>query len=109
MKLIKKKKTVIRKSVLLAFEEGIVEPVEKIVYPDFSFKQKKWEVQEQLFLVKGFQPPLRNFKPRSKFNMSYKVIRENFDFRIKKKSFKNCIEIHGEGEASFIADTRSNQ
>ena len=39
--------------------------------------------------------------------MSYKVIRENFDFRIKKKSFKNCIEIHGEGEASFIADTRS--
>ena len=80
----KEKKTVIRKSVLLAFEEGIVEPVEKIVYPDVSFKQKKWEVQEQLFLVKGFQPPLRNFKPRSKFNMSYKVVRENFDFRIKK-------------------------
>ena len=32
--------TVFRKSVVLAFNEGIVEPVQKVVYPDLSFKIK---------------------------------------------------------------------
>ena len=102
-----KKKSVSRKSVVLAFNEGIVEPVKKVVYPDVTFKTDEWETQEQLFLVKGFQPPLRNFKPRTRFKMNYKVSRRNFKFKSKKKSFENCIEIEGKGNASFIADTRS--
>ena len=102
-----KKKTVLRKSVVLAFNEGIVEPVRKIVYPDLTFKINEWETHEQLFLVKGFQPPLRNFKPRTKFKMKYKVSRRDFKFKSKKKSFNNCIEIEGKGNANFIADTRS--
>ena len=102
-----KEKTVSRKSVVLAFNEGIVEPVKKVVYPDLSFKNNEWETQEQLFLVKGFQPPLRNFKPRTRFKMKYKVSRRNFKFKSKNKSFEDCIEIEGKGNASFIADTRS--
>ena len=102
-----KKKTVFIKSVVLAFNEGIVEPVQKVVYPDLTFKTNEWETQEQLFLVKGFQPPLRNFKPRTRFKMKYKVSRRNFQFKSKKKSFEDCIEIEGKGNASFIADTRS--
>ena len=102
-----KKKTVFRKSVVLAFNEGIVEPVKKVVYPDLTFKTNEWETQEQLFLVKGFQPPLRNFKPRTRFKMKYKVSRRNFKFKSKKKLFEDCIEIEGKGNASFIADTRS--
>ena len=102
-----KKKTVLRKSVVLAFNEGIVEPVRKIVYPDLTFKINEWETHEQLFLVKGFQPPLRNFKPRTQFKMKYKVSRRDFKFKSKKKSFNNCIEIEGKGKANFIADTRS--
>ena len=102
-----KKKIVSRKSVVLAFNEGIVEPVKKVVYPDVTFRINEWETQEQLFLVKGFQPPLRNFKPRTTFKMNYKVSRRNFRFKSKKKSFDDCIEIEGKGNASFIADTRS--
>jgi hypothetical protein len=101
------KKTVFRKSVVLAFNEGIVEPVQKIVYPDLTFKTNGWETSEQLFLVKGFQPPLRNFKPRSKFKMNYKVTRRNFKFKSRNRSFNDCVEIEGKGNASFIADTRS--
>ena len=101
------KKTVFRKSVVLAFNEGIVEPVQKIVYPDLTFETNEWETQEQLFLVKGFQPPLRNFKPRTKFKMNYKVAKRNFKFKSKNKLFNDCIEIEGKGNASFIADTRS--
>ena len=36
-----------RTSVILAFDEGIVEPVEKIIYPDISFNKKEWKVMEQ--------------------------------------------------------------
>ena len=91
------KKTVFRKSVVLAFNEGIVEPVQKIVYPDLTFKTNEWETLEQLFLVKGFQPPLRNFKPRSKFKMNYKVTRRNFKFKSRNRSFNDCVEIEGKG------------
>ena len=99
--------SVFRKSVVLAFNEGMVEPVQKIIYPDLNFKRKEWEAKEQLFLVKGFQPPLRNFKPRAMADMSYKIIRKNFKFSFKKKKFNDCIEIEGKGKTNFIADTRS--
>ena len=39
--------------------------------------------------------------------MNYKVSRRNFKFKYKNKSFHDCIEIEGKGNASFIADTRS--
>ena len=89
----KKKKTVSRKSVVLAFNEGIVEPVKKVVYPDLTFKNNEWETQEQLFLVKGFQPPLRNFKPRTRFKMKYKVSRRNFKFKSKKNHLRIVLKL----------------
>ena len=88
-----KKKTVFRKSVVLAFNEGIVEPVQKVVYPDLTFKTNEWETQEQLFLVKGFQPPLRNFKPRTRFKMKYKVSRRNFQFKSKKNHLRIVLKL----------------
>ncbi len=62
-----------RTSVILTFSDGIYEPVRKIIYPDLSFKQNEWKVKEQLFLVRGFQPPLLNVKPRSQLEMNYKI------------------------------------
>ena len=87
------KNSVLRKSVVLAFNEGMVEPVQKIIYPDMEFKKDEWQVKEQLFLVKGFQPPLRNFKPKAMAVISYKVIRKNFQFSFKKKSLKIVLKL----------------
>tara|TARA_B100000029_G_C17462583_1_gene919080 strand:- start:575 stop:1117 length:543 start_codon:yes stop_codon:yes gene_type:complete len=101
------KKKITRMSVILNFNEGIVEPVKKVIYPDINFNVKEWEVKEQLFLVKGFQPPLLNVKPRSQFDMKYKILKKHKRFRMNGKLFKNCIEISGNGETNFIADTRS--
>ena len=96
-----------RTSVIIAFSDGIVEPVKKIIYPDLFFNQQKWMVKEQLFLVKGFQPPLLNVKPRSQFEMTYMVNKKYKTFIENGQSFKNCIEIVGNGSTNFIGDTRS--
>ena len=96
-----------RTSVIISFSDGIVEPVKKIIYPDLLFNQVKWVVKEQLFLVKGFQPPLLNVKPRSQFNMIYTVKKKYKTFVENGQSFKNCIEIVGNGSTNFIGDTRS--
>ncbi len=100
-------KKVTRKSVILTFDEGIVEPVEKVIYPDMNFNIEEWQVREQLFLVRGFQPPLLNVKPTSQFDMQYKIINRYKKYRMSGKVFKNCIEISGQGTTNFIADTRS--
>ncbi len=101
------KNKIMRTSVILAFDEGIVEPVEKTIYPDISFNKKEWKVMEQLFLVKGFQPPLLNVKPRSKFEMNYKISKQNHEIRVNGKIYEDCIEIKGKGSTDFIGDTRS--
>tara|TARA_B100000282_G_C31605805_1_gene432288 strand:+ start:51 stop:755 length:705 start_codon:yes stop_codon:yes gene_type:complete len=103
----KQNNQITRSSVILAFGEGLVEPVKKIIYPDLQFNQKEWIIKEQLFLLKGFQPPLLNVKPRSKFDMRYKV-NERFDnLKINGKNYKFCLMIQGNGKTSFIGDTRS--
>ena len=58
-------------SVILKTSEGLVEPVNKDVYPDVLFKKNKWVTKEQLFLTKGYQPPVRNFRPETKIDMTY--------------------------------------
>ena len=100
------KQKVERKSVILAFGEGIVEPVKKIIYPDLFFKQKKWIVKEQLFLVRGFQPPLLNVKPSSKFEMVYEIKKRYKKYKVKGLLYKDCIEIEGKGKTDFIGDNR---
>ena len=100
------KKKVERMSVILAFGEGIVEPVKKIIYPDLLFKQKKWTVKEQLFLVRGFQPPLLNVKPSSKFDMEYEIKKRYHKYKVKGLLYKDCIEIEGKGSTDFIGDNR---
>jgi hypothetical protein len=96
-----------RVSVILAFSDGIDEPVKKTVYPDLTFNQNEWVVKEQLFLVKGFQPPLLNVKPRSQFDMTYKVNRKFKKYKIRGVLYNDCIELIGEGSTNFIGDTRS--
>ncbi len=101
------KNQVTRSSAVLAFNEGMVEPIKKIIYPDMYFKKNEWIVEEQLFLLKGFQPPLLNVKPRSKFDMKYKIIKRLKIFKFNGIEYKNCVEIKGIGNTSFIGDTRS--
>tara|TARA_B100000963_G_C22496788_1_gene611832 strand:- start:272 stop:967 length:696 start_codon:yes stop_codon:yes gene_type:complete len=96
-----------RTAVILAFSDGIDEPVKKVVYPDLLFNQSEWVVNEQLFFVKGFQPPLRNVKPSSKFDMTYKVKKKYEKFKVKGTFYYDCIEIVGTGSTDFIGDTRS--
>ena len=72
-----------------------------------EFKTAEWETKEQLFLVKGFQPPLLNVKPRSQFNMKYKIEKRYKKYRLNGKIYKDCIKIEGIGKTSFIGDTRS--
>ena len=96
-----------RTSVILTFSDGIDEPVKKIIYPDLNFKQKEWTVKEQLFLVRGFQPPLLNVKPRSQLEMNYKIKKRHKKLRIKNTTYDDCIEIAGTGNTKFIGDTRS--
>ena len=100
-------KKIIRTSVILAFSDGIDEPVEKTIYPDSNFIQKEWIVREQLFLVKGFQPPLLNVRPRSQFDMKYRIMRRHKTFKVNDLVFDDCIEIEGKGNSNFIGDTRS--
>ena len=103
----KKKNQIIRSSVILAFGEGMVEPVKKIIYPDSQFNQKQWVIKEQLFLLKGFQPPLLNVKPRSQFEMSYKVNKQLNNLKLNGKTYKFCLMIERNGNTTFIGDTRS--
>ena len=102
-----KDRKVERTSVILTFSEGIDEPVKKIIYPDLNFKQKEWKVKEQLFLVRGFQPPLLNVKPRSQIEMNYKIKKRHKKVRFKKTTYEDCIEIEGTGNTKFIGDSRS--
>ena len=64
-------------------------------------------MKEQLFLIKGFQPPLLNVKPRSQFDMTYKVNRKIDKLKIKGILYSDCIELIGKGSTNFIGDTRS--
>jgi len=102
-----KERNVQRVSVILSYDEGIVEPVKKIIYPDIDFKEKEWIVKEQLFLIEGYQPPLLNIKPRPQFNMIYKIIDKHDKYKSEGKIYKDCVEIIGRGSTNFIADTRS--
>ena len=77
-KINKKTAEITRSSVVLAFSDGMVEPIKKIIYPDINFGIDEWIIKEQLFLLKGFQPPLLNVKPRSQFDMRYKIV-DRFD------------------------------
>ena len=63
----------------------MVEPIKKIIYPDLNFKKNEWIIREQLFLLKGFQPPLLNVKPRSQFDMTYKIVKRFHNFKLNDK------------------------
>ena len=85
----------------------MVEPVKKVIYPDLNFNKDEWIIREQLFLVQGFQPPLLNVKPRSQFDMKYKVVNRFDNLKLNGQNYKFCILIEGNGNTSFIGDTRS--
>ena len=86
---------------------GFEEPVSKIMFPSINFNKKEWTSKSQLFITKGFQPPLRDFIPSPVFNLSLKIVDDNVDIRVKAGTFKNCIFLKGKGNTEFIGDTRS--
>ncbi len=96
-----------RDAVLLVNNQGLSEPIIKDIYPDLKFNSKNWQVTEQLFLTRGYQPPVRNFKPDTIFQMNYNIEKRVSNFKHKGKSYKNCFNIIGNGKTNFIADDRS--
>jgi len=68
---------------------------------------KNWKSINQLFITKGFQPPLRGFKPSSVFDMKYSIVSSNIELNVKAGKFQRCVHIKGNGKTEFIADTRS--
>ena len=80
----------------------MVEPIKKIIYPDINFGIDEWIIKEQLFLLKGFQPPLLNVKPRSQFDMRYKIVDRFDSLKLNGKNYKLCIEIEGQGKRVLL-------
>ena len=102
-----KENNVTRISAILKNNEGLIEPVKKEIYPDLSFNTKEWILTEQLFLTKGNQPPLDNFRPETNFEMKYNIEENLKKFNHRGKTYFNCYYVIGQGYTSFIADTRS--
>ena len=96
-----------RTGAIIVFDDGFDEPVKKEILPSFNFKFQNWKVTDQLFITKGFQPPLRDFKPSALFDMKYSIISSNIRLKVKAGEFENCIYVKGNGNTEFIADTRS--
>ena len=103
----KKIENISRVAAFLSFDDGFDEPVKKEISPSIRFKINKWKSKNQLYITKGFQPPLRGFKPASVFDMEYSIISSNVKIKVKAGRFENCAYIMGKGETEFIADTRS--
>jgi len=103
----KNNKNISRTAAFLSFDEGFDEPVKKEISPSIRFEINNWKSKNQLFITKGFQPPLRGFKPSAVFDMEYSIISLNVKIKVKAGTFKNCVHIKGKGNTEFIADTRS--
>ena len=103
----KQEKNLQRIGARLNFDIGFDEPVNKVIIPSLDFKNKEWVSISQLFIAKGYQPPLRDFKPSAVFEMKYKLISKNLKIKLNKNEFDDCNHIIGKGDADFIADTRT--
>ena len=88
-------------------KSGYDEPIKKIIYPSIDFKIDKWKTISQLYITKGFQPPLRDFIPSTIFNIFYSIKKRDVTVKVRGGIFTNCIYIEGNAESEFIADTRS--
>ena len=86
---------------------GLNEPVIKVINPSLNFEASKWKNNNQLFFTKGFQPPLRGFIPSATFEMDFEIVSKEVMIKVKAGIFKNCIYVKGKGHTEFIADTRS--
>ena len=103
----KEKNNLYRIAAFFSDNNSLDEPVEKEIIPSLDFKKDRWITKSQLFVTKGFQPPLRDFIPTATLDMKYKIIKKNIKVKVLAGSFDNCIYIRGSGETDFIADTRS--
>ena len=97
----------IRTAAKIVSKSGYDEPIKKMIYPSLDFEIDNWKTKSQLYITKGFQPPLRDFIPSAIFNIFYSIKKRNVSINVKAGHFKNCIYIEGKGESEFIADTRS--
>ena len=69
---------IIRTAAKIVSKSGYEEPVEKIIYPSLDFKIENWKTKSQLYITKGFQPPLRGFIPSAIFNIFIQLKKEMF-------------------------------
>ena len=83
------------------------EPIRKVLIPSTNFVNDSWITKSQLLITKGFQPPLRDFIPSTTFNLNYKIIKKNFDLKVKGVIYEDCLLIEGIGQSEFVADTRT--
>ena len=88
--------------------DDLLEPVIKVINPSIDFKISNWKNKNQLFFTRGFQPPLRGFKPNTIFDMNFEIVSHNANVRVKAGNFNNCVHVKGNGSAEFIADTRAS-
>ena len=103
----KEKNNLYRIAAYFSDNNSLDEPLEKEIIPSLDFSKDSWITKSQLFITKGFQPPLRDFVPSATLEMNYKVISKNIKIKVLAGSFDDCIYIKGTGETEFIADTRS--
>ncbi len=103
----KHNKSLLRTRAILKSTNGLDEPVKKILYPSTLFEKEKWKAISQLFITRGYQPPLRGFIPSAIFDINYSIKKRDFTFELQGRKFLNCIYIEGIGNSEFIADTRS--
>lgn len=103
----KKSQSLMRTNAVLKSSDDYDEPVKKTIYPSTQFKINEWKTTSQLFITRGFQPPLRGFIPSAVFEINHFVKKRNLTVEVQGKKFVNCIYILGKGKTEFIADTRS--
>ena len=97
----------IRTTAFIKSSSAYDEPVRKVLIPSMSFVEESWITPSQLFITKGYQPPLRDFIPSTTFNLLYKIIKKDFNIKVKGKIYEDCLLIEGEGKSEFVADTRT--
>ncbi len=97
----------LRTKAFLKNSSSFDEPIRKVLIPSLDFVNDSWQTKSQLFITKGFQPPLRDFIPSTTFNLSYSIKKKDFEIKIKGRIYKDCILIEGLGKSEFVADTRT--
>ena len=65
------------------------------------------KLKNNCFLVKVFNLHYLNVKPRSQFDMTYKIKKRFDNLDLMKSTYKIVLRLKAQGKTKFIGDTRS--